>query len=486
MGITMFVSLYTSRIVLNTLGLEDYGINNVVGGIVTMATFVTGSLASASQRFITFELGMNNFVRLKKVFATSVFIHYAIAIIIAVICETAGVWFLNHKLNIPLARMDAANWVLQCSILSFAVNIISVPYNALIISHEKMNVYAYISIIEVMLKLIVVFLLVMIPFDKLKVYAVLWLLVAVIIRLIYSLYCRRKFKESRVSISYDHAILKEMSAFAGYNFIEISANMINKQGANFMLNIFFSPVVNAARGLSMQINSIIDGFVSSFTTAMNPQITKSYASGNKEYMLQLMEKGSKYSFLLFLAISVPVMTETEGILKLWLKLVPDYAVIFVRLVFINSLIELMTRTFYVVISATGKIKQYQITIGIFKLFNLPLCYILLEFFSCPPECVYVVSILFTFIIMFMKLFFMRRLIDYSVGMYIKNVIVKCITVGIISLLVPLFVFKNWSMGALGIFSACCLSFLYGLAIIYLFGLERKERSLVKKALLKTF
>lgn len=486
MGITMLVSLYTSRIILNTLGIEDYGINNVVGGIVMMATFVSGSLASASQRFITFELGQNNFNRLKKVFATSIFIHLCIAIIIIVICEIIGVWFLNTKLNIPIHRINAANWVLQCSILSFAVNILSVPYNSLIISHEKMNVYAYISIVEVILKLVIVYLLVIIPFDKLKLYAVLWLLVAIIVQFIYSLYCRRNFEESRVKVrSYDHAILKEMTGFAGYNFIEIAANMINKQGANFMLNIFFGPALNAARGLSMQINSILDGFVTNFTTALNPQITKSYASDNKKYMLELMEKGSKYSFFLFLALSVPVIAETEVILKLWLKIVPDYAVIFVRLVFIDSLIELMTRTFYVVISATGKIKRYQITIGIFKLFNLPLCFILLKYYSFPPESIYFISILFTSIIVFLKLFLMKQFVNYSVISYLKNVITKCIMVGIAAILIPLYLFRFINIdNTIKLIAFLFLSFLYGLFIIYLIGLNYNERDFFKKAIFK--
>lgn len=481
MGITMLVSLYTSRIVLNALGFEDYGINNVVGGIVMMATLVTGSLASASQRFITFELGQNNFNRLKKVFATSIFIHLGIALIIVLLCESIGIWFLNTKLNIPIHRINAANWVLQCSILSFAVNIITVPYNSLIISHEKMNVFAYISIVEVMLKLLVVFLLVIIPFDKLKLYTLLWLLVAIIIQVIYSLYCRRNFEESRVKVStYDQAILKEMTGFAGYNFIEIAANMINKQGANFILNIFFGPALNAARGLSMQINSILDSFVTNFTTAMNPQITKSYASDNKPYMLELMEKGSKYSFFLFLAFSVPVIAETDAILRLWLKNVPDYSVIFVRLVFIDSLIELMTRTFYVVISATGKIKRYQITIGIFKLFNLPICLILLKYYKFPPESIYYVSILFTLIIVFLKIILLKQFIDYSVASYFKNVISKCILVGLIAILSPFYFFKiinineTWEL-IVFLFS----SFIYGLFTIYLFGLNHNEKLFIK-------
>ncbi len=484
MGITMFVALYTSRIVLNTLGIEDYGINNVVGGIVTMATLVTGSLASASQRFITFELGKNDFFRLKKVFGTSLFIHFSIAIIITVICETIGLWFLNNSLHIPAQRINAANWVLQCSVLSFAVNIISVPYNSLIISHEKMNVYAYISIAEVLLKLVIVFLLVVIPYDKLKVYAVLWLLVAVIIQLIYTSYCRKNFDESRVSIYYDRSVLKEMSGFAGYNFIEIAANMINKQGANFMLNIFFGPVLNAARGLSMQINGILDGFVTSFTTAMNPQITKSYASGNKAYMLELMEKGSKYSFFLFLLLSVPVMTLTEDILRIWLKLIPDYAVIFVRLVFIDSLIELMTRTFYVVISATGKIKRYQFVIGIFKLFNLPLCFILIKYFEFPPETIYFISILFTVVIMFMKLYLIKNLIEYSAKAYLKNVIVRCFIVAVVSLIFPMYILKYRQFDIWSTLGICVGLFLYGLFVVYMLGLDGKEKQILNKNLIK--
>lgn len=485
MGVTLLVSLYTSRIVLNSLGVEDYGISNLVGGIVAMATFVTGSLASASQRFITFELGKGDRGVVKRVFATSLVIHIAIAALIIMLSETVGLWALNYKLNIPADRIVAANWVLQCSVLSFAVNILSVPYNALIISHERMDVFAYISILEAGLKLSCAFLLLYLPFDKLILYAILWLLAAIIVRTTYTLYCKKNYEESRVRfMEYDSVILKKMTGFAGYNFIEIAANIINKQGANFILNIFFGPVLNAARGISMQVNSIIDGFVTSFTTALNPQITKAYASNNRKYMLELVEKGSKYSFLLFLALVVPILVSTEGILKLWLKLLPDYVVIFVQLILIDSLIELMTRTFYTVISATGNIKMYQIIIGCFKLLNLPLCLLTLKILAPLPEYIYLVSILFTLLIIPLKFYFLGKEIEFSKASYIKNVIAPCIVVAVIALAVPFYFFKTSNTEVFDIFRSAGISFLYGVIAIYLFGLDRKEKKVLKNFILE--
>lgn len=485
MGLILVVSLYTSRIVLNSLGVRDYGISNLVGGIVAMATFVTGSLASASERFITFELGRGDRAVIKKVFATTLLIHTGIALLIILLSETIGLWLLNYKLNIPASRIGAANWVLQCSVLSFAVNILSVPYNALIISHERMDVYAYISILEAALKLSCAFLLIYLPFDKLILYAVLWLLAAIIVRTTYTIYCKRHFEESRTGfINYDYDTLKRMTGFAGYNFIEIAANIINKQGANFILNIFFGPILNAARGISMQVNGIIDGFVTSFTTALNPQITKSYASNDRKYMVDLMEKGSKYSFFLFLALVVPILVSTEGILKLWLKILPDYVVIFVQLILIDSLIELMTRTFYTAISATGKIKMYQIVIGCFKLLNLPLCILALKYINPLPQFIYLISILFTLSIIPLKFYFLGKQLEFSKISYLKNVILPCLVVGFISLTLPVYFFKPSTSGVFDILRSSSISFLYGIVIIYLLGLNQKEKGYLKKFVLR--
>lgn len=341
---TMAVTLYTSRILLNELGVEDFGIYNVVGGIVTMFSLLSGSLSASISRFITFELGQENVAKLKTIFSTSVNIQIILSLIIIFIAEIIGVWFLNAKMNIPAERMEAANWVLQCSILTFAVNLISVPYNASIIAHEKMSAFAYISILEVTLKLLVCYCLYISLFDKLISYAVLLLTISIIIRFVYGVYCKRHFDECRYHLILDKELFKRMANFAGWNFFGNGAYLLNTQGINILMNLFFGTTVNAARGIATQVESAVQAFVGNFTTALNPQITKNYAKGNKEYLFELICRGAKYSYFLMFFFVVPIVVETPYILKLWLKIVPDYAVVFTRLTLASSLLLVLGNT----------------------------------------------------------------------------------------------------------------------------------------------
>ena len=284
----MLVTLYTSRVVLNTLGVSDYGIYNVVGGVVAMFSVISVSLSSSISRFITYELGHGDFDKLKRIFSTSINIQVGISLVILVLAEVFGVWFLNTKMNIPAERMTAANWVLQCSLLSFIIGLISVPYNACIIAHERMSAFAYISILEVVLKLAVVYMLLVSPYDKLATYAVLLVVVALIVRLTYGQYCKRHFEESRYRFVHDKSLIKEMTGFAGWSFFGNGAYMLNTQGVDMLINIFFGVTFNAARGVATQVQNAVMQFVNNFTVAVNPQITKSYASGEREYMYKLV------------------------------------------------------------------------------------------------------------------------------------------------------------------------------------------------------
>ena len=284
----MAVSLYTSRVVLNALGVEDFGIYNVVGGVVAMFSMLSGSLSAAITRFITYELGKGNQENLKKIFSSSVTIQIGLAILIIVVAEAIGVWFLNMKMNIPDVRITAANWVFQFSILTFAVNLISVPYNASIIAHERMSAFAYISILEAIGKLAIVFLIVISPMDKLIFYAILMCAVALIVRLAYGVYCKRHFEECTYHFIFDRDLLKHMFGFAGWNFIGATSAVLRDQGGNVVINLFCGPAANAARGIAFQVNNAISGFVTNFMTALNPQITKSYAAGDRKYMMTLI------------------------------------------------------------------------------------------------------------------------------------------------------------------------------------------------------
>ena len=311
---TMVVSLFTSRVVLQTLGVEDYGIQNVVGGVITMFTFINGGMVSSTQRYLNFEIAKGNAERLRSVFNTALQIHALIAVVIITLGETVGLWFLLEKLVIPEERMTAAMWVYQCSIIACVVNILSVPYNADIIAHEKMSAFAYISILDVTLKLIIVYLLVVSPIDKLIAYAILTLLVQMLIRYVYTRYCNKHFQESFVEWKLNKPLFKEMLSFAGWSFWGNLAGILYTQGLNMMLNIFFGPVVNAARGIAVQVQASVQQFVSGFQTALNPQITKNYASGDLEQMHSLMFRSARFSFLLLFFLSLPVLLETDFLL----------------------------------------------------------------------------------------------------------------------------------------------------------------------------
>lgn len=361
---TIIVGLYTSRVVLNTLGVNDYGIYNVVGGIVAMLAFLNSAMTAASQRFISFELGTKNYQRLKEVFSTSVTIHLIIAGIIFIISETIGLWFLNTHMNISSDRMEAANWVYQCSILTFMVTVISVPYNACIVAHERMKAFAYISIIEVGLKLIIVYLLLVFSTDKLITYAILIFSVSVIIRVIYGIYCKRNFEECIYRFSVKRALWKQMLSFVGWGMLANFGVSLRLQGANILLNIFFNPAVNAARGIAMQVNGIVINFSNNFLMALNPQITKEYANGNIDRTITLIYAGSRYSFYLLSIISLPMIVSIDYLLKLWLGIVPEYTNIFLKLTIVAALIDTMTYPMVTATYATGVLRRITIIISL--------------------------------------------------------------------------------------------------------------------------
>ena len=434
MFIMMAISLYTSRVILNTLGVSDYGIYNVIGGFVAMFTLLSGSLTNAVSRFLTYEIGKSS-NHLNLVFSTSLTVMFFLSLIVLLVGETAGYWFLNSKMNIPIDRIVAANWTLQCSLLTFAVNLISVPYNAMIIANEKMLAFTYISIFEAVLKLLIVYLVLLSTCEKLVVYSILLLLVSILIRLLYGVYAKRNFKDSTYHFVYDKQLLKKITNFAGWNFLGSGAAIINIHGVNMLMNLFFGVTVNAARGMAVQVNHAINSFAQNFMTALNPQITKSFAVGDSKYMFTLIFQGARLSFYMLLFLSLPVLMSTEYILSIWLKIVPDYTIIFVRLVLIFAMCESISNPLITAMLATGSIRNYQIVVGGMQMMNFPISYILLER-GYAPEITLYVAIGISLCCLALRLFMLRSMIQLPVRSYMKNVFFNICAVTIFSVAIP--------------------------------------------------
>lgn len=475
---TMAVGLFTSRVILATLGVEDYGVYNVVAGFVMMFSFFTSSLGAAISRFLTYELGKGENSKLQRIFSTSVNVQLLLSLAILILAEAIGVWFVNHKLNIPADRLYAANWAFQCAILSFIFNLISVPYNAAIIAHERMSAFAYISILEVTLKLAIVYVLYISPIDKLITYSILFAFVGLVIRLVYGGYCRKHFAECRYQAVIDKPMLKEITGFAGWNLLGSGAYLFNTQGVNIVMNLFFGVTVNAARGIATQVEGVVRQFVTNFTTALNPQITKSYAAGNMEYMYTLVCRGAKYSYFLMLVFAVPFMFEADIILKLWLDNVPEYTSIFLRLTMIGTLCDVLGNSTANACWATGKVKKYYLCVGSIGSLVFFISYGLFAF-GFPAYTSYVVFIVIYIILIFVKLYLIKGLIDFPVAMFYKETLLRILPVTVCTFMITSFSYGilEESTGRM-LFTVLLSTIALGIST-FLFGLEQSERQIVK-------
>ena len=470
----MGVSLFTSRVILETLGVEDFGIYSVVGGIITMFAFINGGMVSATQRFITFEIGKGNMEKLKSVFSTSLQIHALISLIIVLLGETAGLWFLYEKMVIPEGRMDAAMWVYQCSIIACVVNIMSIPYNADIVAHEKMSAFAYISIIEVSLKLAIVYLLLVSPWDKLIVYAILLLVVQFSIRFVYSHYCHKHFEETKYQRTFNKPLFKEMLSFAGWSFWGNLAGVLYTQGLNMMLNVFFGPVVNAARGIAVQVQSAVQQFTTNFQMALNPQITKNYAAGDLEQMHSLMFRSARFSFFLLFFLTLPILIETNFVLTVWLKNVPENTVVFTQLMIAVSLIYTIANPCVVANQATGKVKVYQAVVGGILLLIVPISYIVLKL-GAPAYSVFIVHFCVESVAQLSRMIMLRKLIHLPLSAYLKNIYLPVILVVCLAVLLPLYVHTLFSEGWERFFIVGIVCVISVSVMVFLVGLTSGEK-----------
>ena len=475
----MLISLYTSRVVLNALGVEDYGIYNVVGGVVAMFTVISGSLSAAISRFLTFELGKNDMVQLKKVFSTSVIIQFILALIVFVLIETIGLWFLNNKLVIPECRMTAANWVFQLSIATFVLGLMNAPYTAAVIAHEKMSAFAYLGILDAAEKLAIALLVAWTSTDKLILYAILMCSTSLLGIVIYRFYCKRKFEECSFHLVFDKTVLKGMFGFAGWNFIGASSAVLRDQGGNIIINLFCGPTVNAARGIALQVNGAVSGFASNFMTALNPQITKSYASGDHEYFMKLIFQGSRLSFYMLLFFSVPIWASTHYILVLWLKLVPAHSVFFIQLILLYTMLEALSTPLITAMLATGKIRNYQIIVGGTQMLNLPLSYLFLRF-GAEPEAVLIIAIFISQVCLAERLILLRRMINLPSVDFLKKVYLNVMVVMAMSCFFPILLSHYLEEPFLSFVIISLVSvFTTGLVIFYI-GCRDNERQFAKE------
>lgn len=474
MLLMMAVSLYTSRVVLDKLGITDYGIYNVVGGIVGMLGFLTGAMGNAVQRYLSFEIGRGDKERVNHIFNVSLLAHVVIAVIVLVVMEFAGVWYLNTYMNIPAGRLDAANWVLQCSILTTMFTIVQVPYNAIIIAKEQMGIYAYISILEVVLKLAVVYILVIGHFDRLKLYSVLIMAVTIGILMIYRIYCVKKYDEAKFRFIKDTKTLKEITSFAGWNMLGELAWVFTGQGVNIILNLFFGPAVNAARGLADQVNGAVARFVNNFQTAVNPQLVKSYAADQLDDMKKLLYRGIRFSYYLLLVLSMPLILNMDFILHVWLKDVPKYATGFCRLVLICSMVQSVSNLLAQVARAYGKIRKYQLCVSIFLFLNFPLSYLVLKLGASPLSTM-IVNISIQAMLLFVRLYLTRPMIGLSIMDFIQKVIMPIIKVTVASVIITCLCAYNFQPGWCTFLIISFVSIASSIICVFAFGINSNER-----------
>ena len=479
--VILAISLYTSRVVLATLGISDYGIYNVVGSVVTMFVFIRSAMGNATNRYIAYAIGKGEENNLKRIFSTCLYVHFLLALIVVFLTETVGLWLLYNKLEIPADRMTAAFWVLQFSIITCAIGVLCVPYDAEIIAHEKMGAFAFMSILDVSMKLLLVFVLKVIPWDKLVFYGLFLLFVQLINRVIYGVYCWRKFPETRKANQKDTALIKEMFGFAGWNLVGNMAAIVCAPVINVFLNMFFGPVVNAARGVAVQIQGAVKGFINNFQLAVIPQITKSYAAGNLERMRTLIISSSKLSYFLFLIMALPLCLEAKMILSLWLVKVPEHTVSFMRLVFLIMLVESWEQPLHTANLATGVIKRFQTIKGITLLLMLPISFIALKL-GAKSEVVFIVQFVVTFVSLIIQLFMIRPLIGLSLRKFFSEVFGRTMVVTGVSSILPIALFLVLDETILSMVFIVIISLFSIILSVYMMGLNENEKDFVIKSI----
>ena len=484
MFVTMAIGLYASRVILHVLGASDYGLYNVVGGVLTLFTMFSAALTVGTQRFLSYAIGDNDLEKLKRTFSIAFGLHVFLAAIIFVLAETVGLWILYTYLNIPDGRLNAAIWVYQFSVIGFLVNLVQIPFQSCLIAHERMNMYAYMSIYDAVMKLLVVILLQWVPFDKLIVYGLLILLVNVSSVLIYNYYCRKKFDECSFRIARDKQLTKEIINYTGWNLFGGSLSFFTGQGLNILLNIFCGTVVNAARGLSLSVNNIVTQFVSNFQVAVNPQIIKQYAGKEWESLYKLVINNARIAEYLFLLIAIPVFLETDFLLKLWLGDYPEYTAIFIQILLIQAAESPLDYPLGMLIHASGKMKWPSIVTVVPLISIFFVSYVFLKL-GYSPVSVYIVSAVIYIWKNFTDLYFAHKYSGISISRVLKEVYFNVIVGGAIMFIVPYYISINMTSGWPRFLIVGTASVVTSAIVIYFWGLTSGMRSLLKEKIAST-
>lgn len=480
---TMLVSLYTSRVILIILGVEDYGIYQAVGGIVSFFSFINGALSTGSSRFFTFGLGTGDHAQLSRIFSTALTIHILLALLIVIVAETVGLWFLNHKLIIDPDRMNAAVFVFHLSVLTSVVTLTQVPYNASIIAHEKMSIYAYMSIIEVSLKLAILYLLNFGNIDKLKLYATLLCIVQISLMLFYRFYCVKHFKETKYRFVFDRSIFKSIAGFSGWSLFANTSIALNNQGILILLNMFFSPAIVTARAISIQVNMAANQFVNNFRIAVNPQIVKKYAAGSHEGSKQLLLSSTKYSYYLMLILSLPIFLLAKPLLNLWLTEVPEYTAIFLQLIIMQSLFQVIDTSLYTALYAKGQLRENALISPTLGFLMFPIIYLLFKAEYSPVALSWAGLICYAILGLIIKPILLVKIADYQWADILK-VFIPCFWVTLVSLPVPLIGSYFLNTDTISGFMTLVIITLTSVSIsVYFIGIDKENRKKLINAII---
>lgn len=478
MLLSMFISLYTARVVLNTLGASDYGLFNVVGGVIAIFAVLKALVATGTQRFLTFEMGKGSGIeKLTAVFTTSLSTFLLIGGVVFLLGETVGLWFVNTYLNIPEGRELAANIVYQVSILSMLVSTVQVPYTAAIMSHERMDIYGYVGIGEPLLRLGLILLLPLFPYDKLITYALILLVIGVTVTVVYMYLCRRLFEECKFQLRIDKSLFKNMIGFTMWNMLESVSNMLNSQGLDVLINIFFGTTVNASRAVANQVNHTVHGFASNFLVAMFPQITKTYAAKEYNECYNLILRGAKFSYMILAILMIPILLNMDYILLLWLKIPPADASVFCKLVLISMIVRMVSEPLYTGIQATGNVKKYQIWTSSITLLNIPICFFLFKM-GMPAYVAFIVLIGMSAVLVICRLIFLTKQTSFPFQKYIKCILVKCIGVSLLAYLPLHFLNNCFDDGIAKLIFVSVIAMLWTGALFFLLTMTKGERDFI--------